>query len=85
MPGSRVHSRYQRSIADVAFGGKNFAQTLEKFFGHRRRLLKKVAQRLAGKALPSSKAAVPRQVENEQYIQIHHWREHGQKSSSGNT
>jgi hypothetical protein len=44
---------------------KNFAQTLEKFFGHRRRLLKKVAQRLAGKALPSSEAAVPRQVENE--------------------
>ena len=42
---------------------KNFAQALEKFFVHHKRLLKKVAHQLAGKALPPPKTVAPRQVE----------------------
>ena len=44
---------------------KNFGEALEKFFRHHKRLLKKVARLLAGKALPASKTAPVRRREQE--------------------
>jgi len=54
-----------KHIVDRFHLHKNFAQALEKFFGHRKRLLKKVAQQLAGKALSAPQTAVHKPVERE--------------------
>ncbi len=54
-----------RHVVDRFHLQKNFAQALSKFFGHRRRLLKKVAQQLAGKALPPPKTAARRLAQRE--------------------
>jgi transposase len=43
---------------------KNFAEALEKFFGHHKRLLKKVARQLAGKT-PPPQTATPKPAERE--------------------
>jgi transposase len=54
-----------KQVVDRFHLQKNFAEALEKFFGHHKRLLKTVAHQLAGKALPSSKTATPSPAERE--------------------
>jgi transposase len=54
-----------KQIVDRFHLQKNFAEALEKFFGHHKRLLKKVAQQLAGKTLPAPSTTAPQQVERE--------------------
>ncbi len=54
-----------KQIVDRFHLQKNFGEALEKFFSHRKRLLKKVARLLAGKALPASKTAPVRRIEQE--------------------
>jgi transposase len=44
---------------------KNFAEALEKFFGHHKRVLKKAAQQLVGKTLSPPKTAARRPIEQE--------------------
>jgi hypothetical protein len=44
---------------------KNFAEALEKFFGHHKRVLKKAAQHLAGKTLPPPKTDTLWHIEQE--------------------
>jgi transposase len=46
-----------KHIVDRFHLQKNFAQALEKFFGHHKRLLKKAAHQLAGKAPPQTATA----------------------------
>ncbi len=53
-----------KQIVDRFHLQKNFAEALEKFFGHHKRLLNATARKLAGKALPSQ-AAVTRQTKQE--------------------
>ncbi len=54
-----------KQIVDRFHLQKNFGEALEKFFSHHKRLLKKVARLLAGKALPASKTAPVRRIEQE--------------------
>jgi len=44
---------------------KNFAEALEKFFWHHKRVLKKAAQQLAGKTLPPPKTDASQHIEQE--------------------
>jgi transposase len=53
-----------KQVVDRFHLQKNFGEALEKFFGHHKRLLKKAARQLAGKALPSQ-AVVTRQTKQE--------------------
>jgi len=53
-----------KQVVDRFHLQKNFAEALEKFFGHHKRLLKSVAHQLAGKTL-APQAAVTRQPEQE--------------------
>ena len=54
-----------KQVVDRFHLQKNFAEALEKFFGHHKRVLKKAAQQLAGKALPPPKTAVTQHLEQE--------------------
>jgi len=54
-----------KHIVDRFHLQKNFAQALEKFFAHRKRLLKQVARGLSGKALAAPQTAVHKPVERE--------------------
>jgi transposase len=54
-----------KQIVDRFHLQKNFGEALEKFFSHHKRLLKTVARLLAGKALPASKTAPVRRIEQE--------------------
>jgi transposase len=54
-----------KQVVDRFHLQKNFAEALEKFFGHHKRVLKKAAQQLAGKTLPSPKTAATRHIEQE--------------------
>ena len=54
-----------KQVVDRFHLQKNFAEALEKFFGHHKRVLKKAAQQLAGKTLPPPKTAASRQIEQE--------------------
>jgi transposase len=54
-----------KQIVDRFHLQKNFAEALEKFFGHRKRVLKKAAQRLAGKTLPPPETDTSRRIEQE--------------------
>ena len=56
---------HAKQIVDRFHLQKNFAEALEKFFGHHKRLLKSAAQQLAGKTLSAPSSTVPRQVERE--------------------
>jgi transposase len=53
-----------KQIVDRFHLQKNFGEALEKFFGHHKRLLKKAARQLAGKA-PPSQAVVTQQTKQE--------------------
>jgi transposase len=54
-----------KQIVDRFHLQKNFAEALEKFFGHHKRVLKKAAQHLAGKTLPPPKTDTLRHIEQE--------------------
>src|SRR6266699_3583998 len=54
-----------KQVVDRFHLQKNFAEALEKFFGHNKRVLKKAAQQLAGKTLASPKTAATRHIEQE--------------------
>jgi transposase len=54
-----------KQVVDRFHLQKNFAEALEKFFGHHKRLLKTVTHQLAGKALPPPKTATAGPVERE--------------------
>ena len=54
-----------KQVVDRFHLQKNFAEALEKFFGHHKRVLKKAAQHLAGKTLPPPKTAATQQIEQE--------------------
>jgi hypothetical protein len=54
-----------KQVVDRFHLQKNFAEALEKFFGHHKRVLKKAAQQLAGKTLPPPKTAAVRPIEQE--------------------
>ncbi len=54
-----------KQVVDRFHLQKNFAEALEKFFGHHKRVLKKAAQQLAGKTLASPKTAATRHIEQE--------------------
>jgi transposase len=54
-----------KQIVDRFHLQKNFAEALEKFFHHHKRVLKKAAQHLAGKRLPPPKTAASRHSDQE--------------------
>ena len=54
-----------KQVVDRFHLQKNFAEALEKFFNHHRRVLKKAAQHLAGKTLPPPKTAASRHIDQE--------------------
>jgi transposase len=54
-----------KQVVDRFHLQKNFAEALEKFFGHHKRVLKKAARQLAGKMLPPPKTAATRHIEQE--------------------
>jgi transposase len=54
-----------KQIVDRFHLQKNFAEALEKFFNHHKRVLKKAAQHLAGKMLPPPKTAASRYIDQE--------------------
>lgn len=54
-----------KQIVDRFHLQKNFAEALEKFFGHHKHVLKEVARHLAGKTLPPPKTDTSRHIEQE--------------------
>src|SRR6266516_2738565 len=54
-----------KQIVDRFHLQKNFAEALEKFFGHHKRLLKAAAHQLAGKALPAPSTPATKLAEQE--------------------
>jgi len=54
-----------KQVVDRFHLQKNFAEALEKFFGHHKRVLKKAARQLAGKTLPPPKTTATRHIEQE--------------------
>jgi hypothetical protein len=54
-----------KQVVDRFHLQKNFAEALEKFFSHHKRVLKKAAQQLAGKRLPPPKTVATRHIEQE--------------------
>ena len=54
-----------KQVVDRFHLQKNFAEALEKFFGHHKRVLKKAAQQLAGRTLPPPKTDASRHIEQE--------------------
>jgi transposase len=59
-----VGASQAKQVVDRFHLQKNFAEALEKFFGHHKRLLKAVAHQLVGKP-PKPSAGVPRYIEQE--------------------
>ncbi len=58
-------AREAKQIVDRFHLQKNFAEALEKFFRHHKRLLKKAAQHLVGKAAPPPKTPAMQHIEQE--------------------
>lgn len=54
-----------KQVVDRFHLQKNFAEALEKFFSHHKRVLKKAAQQLTGKTLPPPKTEALRHIEQE--------------------
>jgi len=62
---SPITTPQAKQVVDRFHLQKNFAEALEKFFHHHKRVLKKAAQHLAGKTLPPPKTATSQHIDQE--------------------